>query len=64
MDLSQRVYTCRCGWSQTRDMNAALNIKKKGIEKLKAAGYSVSARGGCVRLPNEATAYEARSSFL
>ena len=64
IDLSQRVYTCKCGWSQTRDMNAALNIKRKGIEKLKAAGYSVSVRGGCVRLLNEATAYEARSSFL
>jgi putative transposase len=64
MELSQRVYSCNCGWYQTRDINAALNIKKQGIEKLKAAGYTVSARRGCVRLPKEAVAYEARSPFL
>jgi putative transposase len=64
MELSQRVYSCSCGWYQTRDINAALNIRKQGIEKLKAAGYSVSVRRGCVRLPKEATACEARSPFL
>jgi putative transposase len=70
LELNQREYSCICGWSQPRDINAALNIKDQGIEKLKAAGYSVSARGGYVRLPlrglppKEAMANEARSSFL
>ncbi|MBA3954832.1 IS200/IS605 family element transposase accessory protein TnpB [Candidatus Dependentiae bacterium] len=64
MPLSQRVYSCSCGWKVSRDTNAALNIKKQGIEKLKAAGYTVSARGGLCKTSSEATAYEARSLLL
>jgi putative transposase len=63
--LSQRIYRCMCGWQETRDTNAALNIKREGIKKLKAAGYTVSARGGlCKTSVIEAVAYEPRSSAL
>jgi hypothetical protein len=40
-------------------MNAALNIRNQGIEKLKAAGYTVSARGGLCKTSSEAVACEA-----
>jgi putative transposase len=64
MPLSKRIYRCTCGWQETRDINAALNIQKQGIEKLKAAGYTVSARRGLCKTSTEAMAYEARSPFL
>ncbi|MBA3954478.1 hypothetical protein H0X48_04125 [Candidatus Dependentiae bacterium] len=40
MPLNKRIYSCTCGWKVSRDTNAALNIKKQGIEKLKAARYT------------------------
>jgi putative transposase len=64
MPLSQRVYNCSCGWKASRDTNAALNIKKQGIEKLKAAEYTVSARGGLCKTSSEAVAREVGSLLL
>jgi putative transposase len=58
MKLGQRMYRCVCGWQAARDMNAALNIRNQGIEKLKAAGYTVSARGGLCKTSSEAVACE------
>ena len=46
MPLSIRSWTCECGAVHDRDINAAINVKKQGILKLKAEGLSVSANGG------------------
>ncbi|WP_422134217.1 RNA-guided endonuclease InsQ/TnpB family protein [Endozoicomonas sp. ALD040] len=46
MPLKTRSWTCECGASHDRDINAAINIKHQGILKLKAEGLSVSADGG------------------
>ncbi len=35
-DLSKRIFTCDCGLSINRDLNAAINIKKEGLRLLKA----------------------------
>lgn len=37
LDLSERVYHCECGFTDDRDHNAAINIKKEGLRILKAA---------------------------
>ena len=50
-DLSQgdREWQCsHCNTVHDRDFNAALNLQKMGIHRLKTEGYSVSARGGIV----------------
>ena len=46
MLLNIRSWTCECGYVADRDINAAVNVKKQGILKLKAEGLSVSADGG------------------
>ena len=48
MPLSVRIWNCpKCGRvGIDRDMNAALNIRDKGIFELKAAGRAVTACGG------------------
>uniref|UniRef100_UPI0005AA9C4D RNA-guided endonuclease InsQ/TnpB family protein n=2 Tax=Enterobacteriaceae TaxID=543 RepID=UPI0005AA9C4D len=47
MPLHKRIWRCpECGIEHDRDINAALNIRQKGILELKAAGLVVSAHGG------------------
>ena len=47
MPLHKRIWQCpECGVEHDRDINAALNIKRKGILELQAAGLVVSAHGG------------------
>ncbi|EJI7635633.1 transposase [Escherichia coli] len=47
MPLHKRIWRCHeCGAEHDRDINAALNIRQKGILELKAAGLVVSAHGG------------------
>ncbi len=46
MPLNIRSWTCECGYVADRDINAAINVKKQGILKLKAEGLSVSADRG------------------
>ncbi|EEQ4684986.1 IS200/IS605 family element transposase accessory protein TnpB [Escherichia coli] len=47
MPLHKRIWRCpECGAVHDRDINAALNIRQKGILELKAAGLVVSAHGG------------------
>lgn len=48
MPLSVRMWDCpSCGTTDIdRDLNAALNIRDKGILELKAAGQVVTACGG------------------
>ena len=47
LPLSVRHWICpECKMEHDRDINAALNIKKRGIVQLKAEGLSVSANGG------------------
>ena len=51
-DLSRgdKEWECmHCGMVHHRDCNAALNLRREGINKLKTEGHSVSARGGFVR---------------
>ena len=51
MTLKHRTWTCSsCQAIVDRDINAAINIRDAGIVKLKAAGLSVYAHGGHVRL--------------
>ena len=53
ISLSVRTWTCdQCGIKHDRDINASINIAYQGITKLKAEGFTVSARGGYVRLPH------------
>lgn len=49
MPLDKRIWQCpECGVEHDRDINAALNIRHKGIMELQAAGLVVSAhRGQC-----------------
>ena len=47
MPLDIRHWDCpNCDAHHDRDINAAINIKERGIVDLKAAGLSVSANGG------------------
>ena len=67
LTLSDRTWLCTaCGTLHDRDENAAENIRRQGILKLKAEGLSVSAHGGGVsRVPcASATADEVGSLRL
>ncbi|NHB86535.1 RNA-guided endonuclease InsQ/TnpB family protein [Photorhabdus tasmaniensis] len=47
MPLHKRIWQCpECGVEHDRDINAAINIQRKGIQELQAAGLVVSAHGG------------------
>ncbi|MBU3593058.1 transposase [Polynucleobacter sp. 71A-WALBACH] len=62
--LKDRIWTCSyCNTMLDRDINAALNIRDTGILQLKAAGLSVYAHGGHIRLDavDQATACEVGS---
>jgi len=41
LQLSKRVYTCDCGLKMDRDLNAAINIKKEGLNILKQKGINL-----------------------
>ena len=67
LTLADRSWLCTaCGTLHDRDENAAENIRRQGILKLKAEGLSVSAHGGGFsRVPSvPATAYEVGSARL
>ncbi|MDR0218318.1 MAG: transposase [Enterobacteriaceae bacterium] len=47
MPLHKRIWQCpECKAEHDRDINAAINIRQKGILELQAAGHVVSAHGG------------------
>jgi len=47
LDLGERRWTCEgCGAEHDRDENAALNIRRAGIVKLRASGWHVPVCGG------------------
>lgn len=57
LKLSDRTWLCTaCGTLHDRDENAAENIRRQGILKLKAEGLSVSAHGGGVSRVHSALA--------
>lgn len=41
MALSDRIFSCSCGFEMGRDANAAINLKNTALEKYQAAGASV-----------------------
>lgn len=51
LTLSERVWTCCCGATHDRDLNAARNIKLEGLKQLAAAGLTeaLNACGETVR---------------
>ena len=63
LDLAVRRWTCEaCGAEHDRDENAALNIKRLGILKLRAGGWHVPVCGGLHQtVQATAAAYEAES---
>ena len=63
LPLDVRRWTCQnCQTEHDRDINAAINIKQRGIIQIKAEGLSVSACGGLYKTGVEsATAHETRS---
>ncbi|MHB8408987.1 MAG: RNA-guided endonuclease InsQ/TnpB family protein [Acidiferrobacterales bacterium] len=67
LKLSDRFWVCaECGATHDRDVNAAVNIRNRGILKLKAEGLSVSAHGGGVSPAHieQASAFEVGSLRL
>ncbi|AKH65909.1 transposase [Photorhabdus thracensis] len=45
--MHKRCWQCpECAVEHDRDINAAINIRQKGIVELQAAGHVVSAHGG------------------
>ncbi|WP_045960469.1 RNA-guided endonuclease InsQ/TnpB family protein [Xenorhabdus poinarii] len=47
MPLNKRIWKCpECRVEHDRDINAAINIRQKGVQELQAAGLVVSAHGG------------------
>ena len=58
LSLGDREWQCvDCGVIHNRDFNAAINLQKMGINKLKTEGCSVSARGGIVIPSRERAGY-------
>ncbi len=57
MPLHKRIWLCpECGAVHDRDINAVLNIRRKGIQELKAAGFIVSAHGGQLKSAGQTVA--------
>lgn len=51
LELKDRVWTCsKCDCKHDRDINAAINIRNRGIEKLKEAGHVFSIFGDMVEI--------------
>lgn len=53
LKLSDRSWSCACGLTHDRDVNAASNIRSEGLRMLVAAGHAetLNACGGVVRPP-------------
>ena len=57
LTLSQRTYRCDCGHGQDRDLNAALNLRQYGVERLgpnasSSVGQAMPEREGFAQRPS------------
>ena len=53
LQLSDRIYKCDCGYSEDRDINAAKNIKREGINLLKNSTEVISESYACKDMSEE-----------